>query len=250
MEKREKYGMIAAIAVAALIVASILIYPLLSQAPTPPPFSQSQFDSRMVSVGNASANFYGLGGVKYTLNNSSIFTDLYTTPPGPTVYGISGDYASYFKSGNSYSVYENITYTGGLLTIFSQVTSSKMTQSFHFNNTERVAMNYSLNYVITIGGYVETVLHMSSPSGSNGTNISIVPQTHGFTETYSFFGNGPFAASFPTHNGTMANWSDLSGLLYRGSLQFGFNSTNLDLNFSRVTLLPGQSLDLGSITIS
>ena len=124
--------MVAAIAVAVVIVASILIYPLLSQVPTPPPFSQSQFDSRMVSVGNASANFYGLGGVKYTLNNSSIFTDLYTTPPGPTVYGISGDYAIYFKSGNSYSVYENITYTGGLLTIFSQVTSSKMTQSFHF----------------------------------------------------------------------------------------------------------------------
>ena len=34
VEKREKYGMVAAIAVAALIVASILIYPLLSQAPT------------------------------------------------------------------------------------------------------------------------------------------------------------------------------------------------------------------------
>ena len=250
MEKREKYVMVAAIAVAAVIIASILIYPLLSQAPTPPPFNRAEFDSRVVSVGNASANFYGLGAVNYTLNNSSISAYLYTSPSGLNVYGISGDYASYSKNGNNYSVYENITYTGGLLTIFSHVTGSKMIQSFHFNNTEKVVMSYSLNYVISINGYVKTILHMSSPSGSNGTNISIVPQTHGFTETYSFVGNGPFAASFPTHNGAMANWSDLSGLLYRGSLQLGFNSTNLNLNFSRVTLLPGQSLDLGSITIS
>ncbi len=249
MDKREKYGAAAAIAVAVVVIALVLSYPLLNHSHNPPPFNRSQFDSKAVSSGNARATFYGLGGVNYTLNNSSIYAYIYTSPPGPTVNGITGDYATYVNNGNSYTVYENISYTGGMLTIVSLVTGRNMTQNFIFNNTEDVEMNYSLNYVITIDGYVETVLHMSSPSGPNGTNISIVPQTYGFTESYSFIGSGPYAASFPTHNKSMANWSALAGLLYKGSLLFGFNSTVLNLNFSRITLLPGQSVNLGSITM-
>ncbi len=90
------------------------------------------------------------------------------------------------------------------------------------------------------------LLHVNQYSSSAGS----INYQQEFTETYSFLGSGPAAASFPLQNNMEANWSDLSGLLYKGSLQFGSGITALALNFSRITLLPRQSLCMGSIIIS
>lgn len=256
MEKDRKVmvsGIIGGAAIAAIITVAVVLPGLHSGNNTPgnSQFNRADFNSQTVYAQNTS--LYASGYGSYAIagqNKSHVLNEIFEiTPPGGGFSGLTNDVATYLNLSGTHIVYENMTFSNFTVTLTSVMTDEHVSQSIILNNTGPSLQKFSLSYYVYTGVIGNITLFSNPNGGPQEQNVTIVPHTYGYSESYSFFYGGLLGVEYPYYSNTTVSWSTLSGLYTGGTLSFAHGETELELNFGQVSLPPGDSIDLGSISI-
>lgn len=214
-------------------------------------FNRANFNSRTVSAQNNSLYVSGLGD--YTIkeqNKSHMLSEYFEfTHPGIGLTGLTNDIAAYLNLSGTHIVYENLTFPDYTITIVTFLSNESVTQGISLNNTGPSLQKFSFSYNLYTSIVGNITLLTYPNNGGQEQNITIVPHTYGYTESYSFYNGGLNGIEYPYYNNTTVSWSELSGLYTDGTLTFNQVGTEMALNFGQVSLPPGDYLDLGNISI-
>lgn len=214
-------------------------------------FNRADFNSRTVSAQNNS--LYASGIANYAIeeqNKSHVLSEYFElTPPGIGLSGLINDRAAYMNLSGTHIVYENLTFTNYTITIRSALTNEGVNQSIFLNNTSPNLQKFSFSYKLYTSAVGNITLFSYPNNGGQEKNVTIVPRTYGYSESYSFHNGDLTGVAYPYYNNTMISWSSLRGLYSGGTLTFNQGETAIGLNFGQVSLPPGDYLDLGNITV-
>lgn len=247
-------SIIGGIVIVAIIITAIL-YPSLignKSGPEPSHFNLNDFNSETIVEHNNTLKTLGLINYQITPpgQNSSFWEYYEFTPPRSPMTGLIKDQAVYVKDQAAYMVNETMVYQNYTVCVVSDLTGNSVRQSLIIENTETSLLKISFSFNVVINSLGNTTLYNFTQPGSQQQNFTIVPRTYGLSESYSLSQGEPLGIGFPYFNETIISWSQLSALYNSGTVTFNQRGTQLIVEFSQVSIPPGDTLNLGTIYTS
>ncbi|WP_048161745.1 hypothetical protein [Thermoplasma acidophilum] len=206
-----------------------------------------EFTPRTLKAGNITVGIGGRGFFSIKQNNTRVVSVGFYL--NNEYINITSDVLSLAGSGTQAT--EAIGMPGVQLDIRYELDPNKLICAFTLNNTGNSPL--PLDMIFSVNTYNLTDVTIFSGSPHSSTNLTLVPQTFGFIETYQIH-NAPIYDSY-WGNGTNINvdWYSMEGMLNDAAFTFTgtpFNSTEMTLEFSGVVEPAGFSLNVGQISMS
>lgn len=246
-------SVVAVVVVVAGITAGLMYFSKSGNETTKQPFNLNDFNRKTLVEGNRTLKV--IGAAQYILsdsnNSSPIYVSLSLMPPGLSYSLLYDDHAYYYEKNKIYYALENLTFKGAGLEVVSMLSDRNLTLSFILNNTGSEKQSFSLDYNVSLNSLTNTTLFIGGRYPSS--NLTIVPNTYGLKESYSFKDNGYYKAQFEKYENVSVDWYAMTGIYSGGEITFSSGlfteGTLFSLAFSGVTLPPGDLLNLGSIVV-